>query len=205
METDLPYRRFLRIPAILIPLLLFFVPGIASGAGNAEDRQTRVRLLDESIVMTGFGTGHLTEGRYETIFFIWQLAADLNKIIPPLKNHRGRLYAYLEPQINPVRAPDEDFEFGIGIGLKYTYPLAERLCVYILASTGPHYVSVVTVDQANGFLFSDTVGAGLNIYITKRSALNIGYRFRHISNAGLVHPNGGIDSNFATIGYSILF
>ena len=101
--------------------------------------------------------------------------------------------------------PQTDIEFGIGIGLQYLHPIVGNLSVYALGSVGPHYISVVTTKQANGFIFADTIGAGFYYYLTKDSAINIGYRFRHMSNASLAEPNGGIDTNSGVIGYSVFF
>ena len=89
--------------------------------------------------------------------------------------------------------------------MKYTHSLTGRLTAYLMGSVGPHYISLKTVDQASGFIFADTVGAGFYYRITESSAINIGYRFRHASNAGLKMPNGGINTNFCTVGYSVFF
>jgi hypothetical protein len=85
------------------------------------------------------------------------------------------------------------------------YPFTDRLSIYIMGSVGPHYISIVTKDQANGFIFSDVIGTGLYYYLSKDSAINVGYRVRHLSNAGLAEPNGGIDTHFGVIGYSVFF
>ena len=122
-----------------------------------------------------------------------------------MKDWGGSLSIHLEPQFNPVIAPETDFEFGIGLGVQYTHPLTDRLSAYISGSAGPHYISVVTRDQANGFIFSSAIGAGLYFFITKNSALSLGYRLRHLSNAGFTTPNQGINSHFGVIGYSVFF
>lgn len=121
------------------------------------------------------------------------------------KDCKGKFSLYLEPQINPVVNPETDIEFGIGLGFKFTYLVADSLSTYILAGGGPHYISVNTRKQANGFIFSNTIGAGFYYFLTKKSAVNVGYRFRHMSNIGLAKPNHGIDNHFGTIGYSIFF
>ena len=93
----------------------------------------------------------------------------------------------------------------MGIGLKYMYPVTDRISPYIMGSVGPHYISVQTEKQASGFIFADTIGAGIYYFLDRKSALNIGYRFRHVSNADLKSPNGGIDTQIGTIGYSVFF
>jgi opacity protein-like surface antigen len=77
--------------------------------------------------------------------------------------------------------------------------------VYIMGSVGPHYISVVSTRQANGFIWSDVIGGGFYFHLTNDSAINVGYRFRHLSNAHFATPNGGIDTNFVIVGYSVFF
>ena len=119
--------------------------------------------------------------------------------------HHGILSLALEPKINPVFNPETDVEIGISFGLKYRYPISERWSVYALGTVGPHLITVQTKDQANGFVFFNTAGAGLSFFLTKKSAVNLEYRFRHVSNAGFKEPNGGIDSHIVAFGYSLFF
>ncbi|MBW2675610.1 MAG: acyloxyacyl hydrolase [Deltaproteobacteria bacterium] len=83
--------------------------------------------------------------------------------------------------------------------------ITDRLSAYVMASVGPHWMTLQTDDQANGFIFSDMVGVGLAIFVTDNSALNLEFRVRHLSNAGLAIPNGGVNSYFGTVGYSVFF
>jgi len=196
-------RHFIR--PFLFSLLIFF-HGLAYGdEGYPERTSINDRLLTESAFLTGFGTSKIEEGHYQPILLIWHLGMDLEKYFPKMKDWGGSFSGYLEPQFNPVINPETDFEFGIGLGVQYTHPLTDRLSAYISGSVGPHYISVVTRDQANGFIFFSTVGGGLYLFITKNSALNLGYRLRHISNAGLARPNQGINSHFGVIGYAVFF
>ncbi len=186
-------------------LILFSTTMLMAADENASAAPAANRLISESGLLTGFGTGDIEEGHYQTVLLIWHLGINMDHIFPSLKTHKGKLTFYIEPQINPVVEPESDFEFGVGLGIQYQYPVTEKLSAYILGGVGPHYISVVTDDQANGFTFSDTVGAGIYYNLTDRSAINVGYRFRHLSNAGIQKPNGGIESHFGVIGYSVFF
>jgi len=170
-----------------------------------KEGRTSDRFFTEMGFITGFGSGSLPEGSYQPVLLIGHFGVDLKRYFRELKNHRGTLSFFLEPQINPVVNPRTDFELGIGIGLQYMYPIMDKLSVYALGSVGPHYISVVTTKQANGFIFANSIGAGFYYYLTKDSAINVGYRFRHLSNANLADPNGGIDTNLGVIGYSVFF
>jgi lipid A 3-O-deacylase len=85
------------------------------------------------------------------------------------------------------------------------HPLTENISAYMMIAWGTHYIFAVTQKQANGFIFSDTRGAGFSFFLTKKSMVSVGYRWRHLSNADLKSPNRGINNHFGLIGYSILF
>lgn len=189
-----------------ILFLIIFSTGMAIGSDeNASSAPAANRLFSESGLITGFGTGTIEEGHYQTVLLIWHLGINMDRVFPSLKTHKGKLTFYIEPQVNPVVEPESDYEFGVGLGFQYQYPIMEKLSAYVLAGVGPHYISVVTDDQANGLTFSDTAGVGLYYHLNDRSAINVGYRFRHLSNAGIQKPNGGIESHFGVIGYSVFF
>ncbi len=199
----------LRSTPLVSMLIVSVLILLANYAYCAEDEQkgsrAGSRFFTEMGFITGFGSGSLPEGNYQPVFLIGHFGVDLKRYFPGLKNHSGTLSVFLEPQINPVVNPQTDFEFGIGIGLQYMHPVIGNLSVYVLGSVGPHYISVVTSKQANGFIFADTIGGGFYYYLTKDSAINVGYRFRHMSNANLADPNGGIDTSSGVVGYSVFF
>ena len=199
----------LRDAALLKILIVFVIILSVNHAYCSEEVQkegrTSDRFFTEMGFITGFGSGNIPEGTYQPVLLIGHFGVDMKRYFRGLKNHRGTLSVFLEPQFNPVFSPQTDFECGIGVGLQYMYPVMDKLSIYVLGSVGPHYISVVTTKQANGFLFADSVGAGFYYYLTKDSAINVGYRFRHLSNAHCADPNGGIDTNSGVIGYSVFF
>jgi hypothetical protein len=199
----------LRDAALLKIFIVFVIILSANYAYCSDDVQKEGRSSDrfftEMGFITGFGSGSLPEGSYQPVFLIGHFGVDLKRYFSGLKNHLGTLSVFLEPQVNPVVNPQTDFELGIGVGIQYMYPVMDKLSIYVLGSVGPHYISVVTTKQANGFIFANSIGAGFYYYLTKDSAINVGYRFRHMSNANLADPNGGIDTNSGVIGYSVFF
>lgn len=54
------------------------------------------------------------------------------------------------------------------------------------------------------FNFMAESGAGLRLFVTKRTALLVGYRFHHLSNADRASTNPGINSNLLYVGASVL-
>jgi len=94
-----------------------------------------------------------------------------------------------------------DFEFGMNFGLRYLFPINPRTHFIASIGSGPHYITVETDRQASGFIFSDNFELNLRHYSSQlRTTIQLAGRFRHISNAGLKSPNGGIDNFFLLLG-----
>ncbi len=189
-------------PKLIRYLVLLLLVLCAPLQAKGDDISTLPPI--EAGLTLGFGTGDIKEGKYEPILFVFRIGGDVKQLWPALNGHKGRLTLFAEPQLNPVLNLSE-YEVGLGIGLEYMYPLSGKWSIYLMASIGPHYISVETEDQARGFAFADTVGAGFYYFVYENAAFNIGYRYRHISNCGIKDPNLGINSNFGTIGYSYFF
>jgi hypothetical protein len=181
----------------------------AGAVWSADERPspllTRDSLFTEVGFITGFGYSTVTEGDYLPIPVILHLGTDMKRWFPSLADNRGVLTVFLEPQVNPVFGYDISMEAGLGIGLKYRYPLTDALSVYGLFSTGFLFITGDTVDQASGFNFSHAVGVGINVNVMPGGALDLGFRIRHVSNADLRDPNCGIDSYIGTIGFMISY
>jgi hypothetical protein len=171
----------------------------------AEEAPCPSRSMNEAGVIIGYGQGSLPEGCYDPLLVIVRLGYDLENRFPRLRECKGVLSLYIEPQVNPVNGAETEIEFGVDAGVKYMHPLSGRLWGHLFASVGPHYISVVTEKQTNGFIFSDVVGAGLTWFLTEKSAILVEYRFRHLSNADTNLPNNGINCHFGTIGYTRFF
>ena len=194
--------------ALTLTVVLFFtaIPGAGTAAEEMGDgKRAKGSWITEAGFISGYGDASLDEGIYRVLLMMGHLGKDINHFIPALKDHRGTLSFFLEPQFNYVLKPAGDFEFGLGIGFQYAYPVTERISPYILVVTGPHDISVDSITQANGFNFSSAIGAGIYLSLTKNVALNLGYRHRHVSNADIKKPNEGIDSEIGLLGLSYFF
>lgn len=122
-----------------------------------------------------------------------------------LKKKKSNLYIYLEPQLvlvsfNPKT--DKEIEFGANLGFEYQLPLFSDKTFFTMAiGSGPHFVTVETDLQTKGYIFSDNFEAGIRQRLGKSNLdLLLKCRFRHISNANLKKPNGGIDNAFIVLG-----
>ncbi len=98
---------------------------------------------------------------------------------------------------------------GIGFTprIKYTFVALDRLRPYVEFAGGPFWTDLTNriPEQSSQFNFIVTVGAGLSWFITSQAAVNFGYRFQHISNAGTSYPNVGLNSSVPFIGFSFFY
>ena len=199
-------KRLCRVAVMFVSLMLLS----SAGAAWCADEKPSPRLSNDSFLtevgfITGFGYSTVTEGDYFPVPLIVHLGVDMKRWFPSLQDHRGVLTVFLEPQFNPVFGAEFSIEGGASIGLKYRYPLNDAVSVYGLYSAGFLFITADTVDQASGFNFANAVGIGINFNIMPGAALDLGFRFRHVSNADLRDPNCGIDSYFGTIGFMISY
>lgn len=191
---------------ILTALMALSAVGSAwSADGRIVPQSVSDSYFNEWGLYTGAGYGRVAEGPYVPIFLILHLGVDAKRWLPLIREHRGTLTVFIEPQFNPSGTPKQNAEIGLGIGLKYSYPVNETISMYALGSVGPHYMTLDTADQAQGFLFADTIGAGMSVFISRGSAINVEYRFRHLSNAGIKSPNLGVNSNIVLIGFTLFY
>ncbi len=198
------FKKIWKVVCALVILVAVVAPVIPANADTGTG-QTACPLF-ETGVMAGYGVGNIPEGKYRPLLMVWHIGFKLKQFSsrePETK--RDTLFLFLEPQVNPSFSPATNVEFGIGCGLKYRHHITERVSAYCMVSVGPQWMSLQTKKQADGFLFSDMAGVGLSVLITERSAIDLEFRGRHLSNAGLKLPNGGINSCVGVVGYSVFF
>jgi len=142
------------------------------------------------------------EDDFNVIPFFVSFGYGLNSAIG-IEEHRGDLLFGLEPFINLISKPDDNVEAGLALFLKYDYPVTEKTDIYLEALAGPMYFGSDTKLQGDrGFAFLDQVGTGVKWHFADDKSVNLGYRFRHISNAGLREPNKAINSHAIIISLS---
>jgi hypothetical protein len=121
-----------------------------------------------------------------------------------LKGKRNDLMVFVEPQLVWVHFSPSDkkeYEFGVNLGLEYRLNISDKSAFTAAISSGPHFITVDTKQQAKGFIFSDNFTAGFRRQLGDSGFdLDLKWRFRHISNANLEKPNKGIDSWFLLVG-----
>jgi hypothetical protein len=86
-------------------------------------------------------------------------------------------------------------DFSITPVLRLQANTSDNFMPYVELGIGAHYLTSETITQrrqfSTNFQFGDHVGAG--IQLGKHDAFDIAYRLQHLSNAGIDHPNPGIN------------
>lgn len=160
----------------------------------AADRSGPVRF-NELAFGTGYVWGELKgDDSIEIIPFSVRVGFDINKLV----GIRGSntLQLSVEPFVNTIVVPEGGIEAGLNVGFRYKAPMKDGVSFFGEVSSGPAYFSIDTVEQGDyEFNFLSQFGAGLEFALTEKVALDVGYRFRHLSNAGFSQPNNGINTN----------
>ena len=137
----------------------------------------------------------LFQGEYKNTLFDWG---------------SWKIKLMVSPQFNIAQFKDRKeyfpsksaFELGINVALLVQKKLLDKISLFTGLASGPHYVSDVPDRQASGFIFSDHVIAGFEIFLPNRLSLDLTYAFRHMSNLSIKKPNGGINNTVFFLGVS---
>lgn len=191
-----------RKPLMVLAILFFIcLKGIAQDRNNIESEKHFKTIGG----LVGWGNSFSKNTYYQTYFFM----ADYSRSFKvPKKNDFAAWYA--EPQFNLVRDTytpksemNHDYEFGLNLGIRNYVKINDGFYFYQMLGSGPHFISAKVKRQASGFIFSDNLAIGSLIRLAQQNVLlNVQYVQRHISNANLKSPNGGVNSYNFTIGLS---
>ncbi|MBI1184836.1 hypothetical protein GC194_11215 [bacterium] len=182
---------------------LFVLVGSASAlAQNTRFSQHEIGFtLSISIISEKMPDGSIYQPLLLKGFWGWNLGKKEN-----IANKTGHFLTYIEPQINPVFVSGliKQLEFGCNFGFRYEHEFGKNNRLYWGIGTGPHYITMDSRKQHKGYIFSDNFVMGWQHRLYGPIYTNLQYHFRHISNAGIMHPNQGIDNHFVTVGVSKL-
>ena len=101
-----------------------------------------------------------------------------------------------------------DYGSGVEVGLipgLRAYFGSAVIKPYLEGGIGPSYNGLDIEEVGTNFNFLSYGGVGISYALDKGTNLEIGYRLRHISNAGSSERNHGVTSNQIQIGVSYTF
>lgn len=191
---------------ILFLYLLTGVQGeILADEGSEETRKEGgIRELG---IMSGWAFGDLKrQDDYEMVPLYVQCGFDIKPLFEKIHiNPPGSIDFLFEPFMNTITSPDANAETGLNFMLKYRYPLIQKLHLYAEGGVGLLYTTQHTYEQATQFNFNEQFGAGISFFFAENKSFNVGYRYRHFSNAGIEEPNAGVDMRMILTGISIYY
>jgi lipid A 3-O-deacylase len=201
-------RIVLRVVISLSLLAAFLVSLAPSKAMAAPQEEKPYKWLREIGLLTGYGSASLTKkaSDYEVIPLLPQFGFDINPLAKKLHiEPKGTFEGIIEPIMNIVTHPDANAEVGCSFFLKYSQKITSRIAPYIEGGLGMVYTTQHTHEQGTQYNFLTQAGIGLQFFLTDQWALTGGYRFRHLSNAGIDEDNEGINHHFGLVGVSYFF
>jgi opacity protein-like surface antigen len=182
---------------------------IAMSLTSSVIAQERQRAYNEYTCWFGgaFGNGHAfsdtvdarnyqVENRYERLIYgsnpfavRWVFEVTAALVGDPRTGNGHRVYSY-----------------GIGgspVGVQVNFVHFRRVEPFLTTGGGFLYFNHQLFRQTN-FNFTAQLGAGVQLFtVSRRTALDLGYKYHHISNANLGNQNPGLDSHMLFVGFSL--
>lgn len=158
---------------------------------------------DQEIKILGFGVDLNVDYSYEIFFthFNYIYSFFSNSWWDIGYNFQAEYGITYYKQTKKVIANSRSYEIGISGGVMAAYKLFnEILHIYLLFSLGPHYSKKSPERQVSGFMFNSNYDIGVNIYMRDNLLFDFRTGFRHLSNANLKNPNGGINNWIISLG-----
>jgi hypothetical protein len=201
-------RIVLHVVISLSMLSLFLVSFTPSKSDAAPPEEKSHEWLREMGLLSGYGSAPLRKkvSDYEVIPLLLQFGFDIDPLAKKLHiDTEGTFEGVIEPFANLVTKPDTNAEVGFSLLMKYSHNITARIAPYIEGGAGMIYTTQHTHEQGTQFNFTPQAGIGLQFLLTKQWALTGGYRYRHLSNAGIDEDNVGLDHHFGLVGLSYFF
>ncbi|MDD5079585.1 MAG: acyloxyacyl hydrolase [Candidatus Omnitrophica bacterium] len=192
----LSVKRILAAIAVLISSIL--------SAGVCRAGQDKPFVFTGVEYLTGFGYNDLrqNQGIYNVVPFFLDFDFDIKPLADKLNIHTPGLLQFVEePFLNYTSRPNNNVEIGNNIAIKFgLLPETSKFQPYIKAGGGIIYITQHVLGQSTQFNFNEYAGLGCHCFVSENTALTAEYRFRHISNASIEHPNSGMNTHFALFG-----
>ena len=197
-----------RVAFITIVLLSLTLP-LSASAGTDLSSEIPHKWFRSFGFVTGYGMAPLddTSSDYEVVALLYQFGFDINPLAEKLriKSQRTNFELLVEPLTNVVISPGTNAEIGCSLFLRYSVNLATWIAPYLEVGLGYVYTTQHVHEQGSQSNFITQPGIGTKFFIGNHYALTVGYRYRHLSNAGMATPNRGVDSHFGIVGLTYVF
>jgi hypothetical protein len=197
-----------RASLVSFVLVLFLFSSVVVDAFAERPSTGLGKWLQEAGVVTGFVRGGLKGQKdFNAVVTGMRFGFDLKPFTKKMFNFepKGLLEIVYEPFINTITKPNANVEFGLPFFFKYAYPVTSKFYPFVEVGTGPYDMTLSTYEQSTQFNFISQGGAGISYFIRDDLSVNVEYRKRHVSNASIKEPNGGLDAHVYIVGLSLYF
>lgn len=198
MRNRRPGARLKAVVWLMFLGLLFSITSPAWGEGAFTRTNYEAGLR--------FSFGRTSTAKETLYFYSWLprlgvfLTGPHNPVLGKL-----RLSLILEGLVGAVSDHNHGWDLGLTPLLKLSYPFGPRLLGYLEGGAGLYWANIDSPAYSHTFNFSPQIGVGVDIRLLGNLALNLAYRFRHTSNAGIYDENPGVNSNHFMIGLGYYF
>jgi hypothetical protein len=146
---------------------------------------------EEMSLRLAYGWSEKAGRDFDFFTFGPRLAFDLPEVIPPLLGNRIRLDVELVGSIiDDGDSTEGEFAFT-PLMIDWRYDTGGFLVPFIEGGEG---IVLTSLDE-----FSSQVGGGVHLFWSDEEAVSLGFRMRHISNAGIERPNSGLNTYFVEL------
>jgi hypothetical protein len=118
---------------------------------------------------------------------------------------KGALQLSLQVFLQNYLPPHRAYLLGpMGLA-RYNFQWRRRLLPYLELGGAAAATNLDIFEINSRHTFMGLVGAGASFFVTRRIALNAGYRLQHVSNGNTAIPNRGFEAHQATVGLTYWF
>jgi len=190
--------------SLIIALLIILTGAVPVSAGNPA-----TSAAGEFGILTGYGISHIgfgeTRHQVQTLDLILRAGFFLSDEIGKGSWYQGRHEVLLElPYHLALDQGGRSMVGGYVLG-HWRFTSLDKVAPYVLAGGGPVYVDLGLPSMGAKLCFSYQGGTGLQYFMDRKTALNLEYRYHHISNAGTAEPNEPINSSKILLGVSVYY
>jgi opacity protein-like surface antigen len=159
--------------------------------------------------LTGYGITHHGFGETRTQVQTWDVIPRAGYFLSE-ELGRGSWYQgrhEIMAELPYHLAVDQGGRSMVGLYLlgQWRFTSMDRIAPYVFAGGGPLYVDLGLPSMGTKFCFSYQGGTGVQYFIDRKTALDLQYRYHHISNAGTATPNEPLNSSKILMGISYYY
>ncbi len=178
---------------------------LTASAARAADNSFFKSAETEYTILTGYGITHRGFGQTRTQVQTFDIIGRFGRFLSGEIGtgwYKGRhellvelpLHLAVDPKVSPMVG-------GYLLGC-WKFTSLKEFIPYVFAGGGILYVDLGLPTMGSRLDFSYQGGTGLQYFMRKNMAVNLEYRYHHISNAGTAEPNEPLNSSKVLLGVS---